>query len=62
MGNTSYKSTVYASGEETGEMWLVGTKSLAPTVWRVNWPKEIRDELITQDTQMGSSQTPILKC
>ena len=49
VGDASYKGTLDASGEGAGGMWLPGTKALAPVVWRVEWPQDIKDALITWD-------------
>jgi hypothetical protein len=54
VGDASYKGTLDASGEGAGGVWLSGTKPLAPTVWRVKWPKEVTDQLITEDNPTGT--------
>ena len=35
-------------------MWLPGTKPLAPVVWRVEWPQEVKDALMTWETPKGT--------
>ena len=34
-------------------MWLSGERHLKPTVWRVKWPQEIRDRLVTDKNPDG---------
>ncbi len=34
-------------------MWLPGRKELAPTVWRVEWPQEVKDRLVTEKNPNG---------
>ena len=52
-GDAAYKGTLDASGEGAGGVWLPGTKALAPVVWRVKWPQDVRDALITWDNPNG---------
>ena len=52
-GEPEYKGTLDASGEGAGGVWLPGTKELAPIVWRVQWPKEVRDRLVTFENPEG---------
>ena len=47
VGEAAYKGTLYASGEGAGGVWLPGTKPLAAVVWRVEWPQEVKDALVT---------------
>ena len=54
VGDASYKGTLDASGEGAGGVWLPGTKALAPVVWRVEWPQDIKDALITWDNPRGT--------
>ena len=46
-GPADYKGTLDASGEGAGGIWVSGTKEMAPIVWRVEWPQDIRDRLVT---------------
>ena len=46
-GVADYKGTLDASGEGAGGVWLPGRRQLAPIVWRVRWPKEVRERLVT---------------
>ncbi len=48
-GDPAYKGTLDASGEGAGGVWLPAAKSMAPVVWRVEWPQEIKDRLVTPD-------------
>jgi hypothetical protein len=52
-GPPTYKGTLDASGEGVGGIWVSGTDHIAPIVWRVPWPKEVRDRLVTQDNMSG---------
>lgn len=36
-----------------GGVWISGTKHLPPTVWRVEWPKDIQDSLVTRENKEG---------
>ena len=40
--------------EQEGGVWLPGTKPLAPVVWRVEWPQEVKDALMTWETPKGT--------
>ena len=44
-----YTGTLDASGEGAGGVWLSGKWHLKPTVWRVKWPQEIYDHLVTDN-------------
>jgi len=46
-GPADYKGTLDASGEGAGGVWVSGLKSMAPIVWRLEWPQEVRDRLVT---------------
>jgi hypothetical protein len=35
-------------------MWLPGTKALAPILWQVEWPQEIKDILMTWENPQGT--------
>ena len=48
-----YKGTLDASGEGAGGIWISGNKLMAPIVWRVEWPREVRDRLVTFDNPKG---------
>ena len=49
-GDASYKGTLDAAGAwGAGGVWVPGTKELAPIMWRVQWPKEVLDRLVTED-------------
>ena len=52
-GEADYKGTLDASGEGAGGIWIPAAKELAPIVWRVPWPQEVRDRLITEDNPEG---------
>ena len=52
-GEADYKGTLDASGKGAGGIWISGNKLLAPIVWRVEWPQEIRDRLVTFDNPGG---------
>ena len=50
----SYKGTLDAAGAwGAGGVWVPGTKALAPIVWRVQWPKEVLNRLVTEDNPDG---------
>ena len=34
-------------------MWIPGNKSIAPIVWRVKWPREVVDRLVTDKNPAG---------
>ena len=55
VGKAACKGTLDASGEGAGCVWLPGTKSLAPVVWRVEWPQEIKDALVTWENPNGKT-------
>ena len=38
----------------SGGVWLPGNKSLAPVVWRVQWPQEIKVALMTWENPKGT--------
>ena len=42
-----------ASKLGAGGVWYGGTKRLPPTVWRVEWPKEVKDSLISDHNPKG---------
>ena len=42
-----------ASKLGAGGVWYGGTKRLPPTVWRVEWPKEVKDSLISEHNLKG---------
>ena len=52
-GEADYIAAVDASGEGAGGVWLPGARELAPIVWRVRWPQEVRDRLVTADNRNG---------
>jgi hypothetical protein len=52
-GELDYTGTLDASGEGAGGVWLPGERRLKPTVWRVKWPQEIRDRLVTDRNPDG---------
>ena len=51
---TSYKGTLDASGKGARGVWLQGNKPLAPVVWRLQWPQEIKDALLTWENPKGT--------
>ena len=53
-GAAAYRGTLDASGEGAGGVWLPGTESIAPIVWRYQWPPNIVAELITEDNPGGT--------
>ena len=52
-GPADYKGTLDASGEGAGGIWVTGAKEMAPIVWRVPWPPEIRARLVTFNNPTG---------
>ena len=52
-GDPDYKGTLDASGEGAGGIWVSGAKQMAPIVWRVPWPPEIRTWLVTFENPTG---------
>ena len=53
-GEPSCKGTMDAAGAwGAGGVWVPGTKGLAPVVWRVKWPKEVIDRVVTWDNPDG---------
>ena len=53
-GEADYKATLDASGEGAQGLWIPGIKSLAPIVWRIKWPDEVRRRLVTFTTPTGN--------
>ena len=43
-----------ASKLGAGGVWLVGTRQLAPVVWRVEWPDDIRQQVVSFDNPSGT--------
>jgi hypothetical protein len=43
-----------ASKLGAGGVWLSGTKQLAPVVWRVEWPDDIRQQVVSFDNPSGT--------
>jgi len=45
-----------ASKKGAGGVWFCGTgrSDLEPTVWRVAWPKEIQDDVVSFDNPQGT--------
>ena len=35
-------------------MWLPGAKPMPPVVWRVEWPQEVKDALVTWNNPTGT--------
>ncbi|KAL7530548.1 hypothetical protein ACHAWF_007729 [Thalassiosira exigua] len=56
-GEADYKGTLDASGEGAGGVWLPANKELAPIVWRLKWPQEVVDRLVTGDNPDGDIDT-----
>ena len=52
-GELDFTGTVDTSGEGAGGVWLPGETRLKPTVWRVEWPQEVRDRLVTHTNPHG---------
>ena len=52
-GEADYKGTLDASGEGAGGVWLPAKRELAPIVWRLKWPKEVVERLVTADNPDG---------
>ena len=46
-GEADYKATLDVSVEVAGGVWIPGTKSLAPIIWRIKWPDEVRRRIVT---------------
>ena len=46
-GPADYKGTLDASGRGAGGVWVSGQRDMAPIVWRVEWPQEVWDCLVT---------------
>jgi hypothetical protein len=42
------------SGFGAGGMWFVGQKKLGPIVWRIQWPIEITDALVSNKNPTGA--------
>ena len=53
MGSPEFLGWVDASGEGVGGGWLPGKEALEPTMWRLEWPQEIRRRLITPTNPEG---------
>ena len=50
-----YIGYVDASGTAVGGVWVDGTKSLQHQwVWRLKWPQEVQDQLITENNKHGT--------
>jgi hypothetical protein len=45
---------VDASKHGVGGVWINGTKQITPTVWRLEWPKEVRNNLVTSSNKKGT--------
>ena len=60
-GKADYKGTLDASGEGAGGVWLPGKKIIAPMVWRVEWPPEVREQLVTDTNTDGNITNSDLK-
>jgi hypothetical protein len=45
---------VDASKFGVGGVWVNGTKQIQPTVWRMEWPQEIKDSLTTYENKKGT--------
>ena len=52
-GTPDWKAALDASGEGAGGVWIPGNKSIAPIVWRVKWPREVVDRLVTDKNPAG---------
>jgi hypothetical protein len=53
-GKPRYISYVDASKTGVGGVWLPGTHSITPHVWRLEWPQDIQDNLISQSNPTGT--------
>jgi hypothetical protein len=43
-----------ASKLGAGGVWLSGTRTLSPIVWRVEWPEDIRNNVVSFDNPSGT--------
>jgi hypothetical protein len=43
-----------ACGSGAGGVWISGTNDLPPTVWRVQWPSDIQQQLVTDKNRDGT--------
>ena len=57
-GEVDYKATIEASGKGAGGVWIPGKKSLAPIVWRIKWPEEVRRRISTLAKPTGVITSP----
>ena len=48
-----YVGYVDASGFGAGGVWFGGEADLQPTVWRIDWPEEIQEQLVSKDNPNG---------
>ena len=52
-GKLDYTGTLSASDKGAGGVWLPGERQLKPIVWRLEWPQDIRDYLVTERNPDG---------
>ena len=43
-----------ASKLGAGGVWLAGTRALSPVVWRVEWPPDIQQNVVSSDNHSGT--------
>ena len=49
-----YIGFVDASGSGVGGVWTPGVSKIQPTVWRLQWPDEIKTNLVSKDNPTGT--------
>ena len=52
-GELNYTGDLDTSDKGAGGVWLSDEIHLKPTVWRVKWPQEIRNRLVTDEIPDG---------
>ena len=45
-----------------GGEWHSGTLSLEPIVWRVEWPKDVQELMVSEDNPTGTITNSDLEC
>ena len=52
-GEPWFVAYVDASKYGVGGVWINGNKYIKPTVWRLEWPQDVRDQLVTSNNRKG---------
>ena len=52
-GEPAFKGTLDAAKDSCGGVWLHGSEELAPILWRVKFPPEIAERLVSWKNPMG---------